>query len=924
MDQKQRKKAAKQFAENWQGRGYEKGDSQIFWSELLRDVLGMTGISGKCKFEHHTDDGGFIDCWIPDSGVIIEQKSLGIDLDKPEERQGRMVTPFEQALAYVESFRPSLQPRFIITCNFGTFRTYDRESCSRADLPKTYVEFTLDEFADSPHLLDFITKPENSRAEKEKQISMQAGEQIGQIFELLREQYIDPDSPESAHALNVLCVRLVFCLFCEDAGLFEKDALLDYLRHVPPENLRRALRELFIALNTPVEERDPYDRGKFKGFPYVNGGLFADEIEIPNFTEDIKFKLLFNCSQQIDWSKISPTIFGGIFESTLNPETRRSGGMHYTSPENIHKVIDPLFLDDLRAEFNEIRFNEKLVGKKRKQALSAFRSKIGSLRFLDPACGSGNFLTETYLCLRELENDVLNEMNDGQMSMLFGDEIANDEHVTLDQFYGIEINDFACRVARTALWIAQLQANNNSEMLLDMTIEDFPLSDCANIVEGNALRIDWNEILPASECNYIMGNPPFIGYSNHTPSQQEDRTAIFGKGVNNVDYVSCWYLVSARYTRNYDIRCAFVSTNSICQGQQVKAVWDRVFAEGIHIDFAWRTFVWNSEATDQAHVHVVIVGFSRHASNKVIYDEHGIPTCATNINGYLEDKPNVSLERRSKPLCDVPPMIRGCQPTDDGNLILSPEERDELLKKEPAAEPWIRPFSMGAEFINGKERYCLWLVGISPKELRSMPEVSKRVAAVKEMRLGSKKKATQKKAETAWLFDEIRPPKGEKYLAFPTVSSGRRTYIPLGFVNNGMIPGNKLYYIDDASMFVFGILCSRFHNAWVRSVAGRLKSDFNYSNTVVYNNFIWPDCTDVQKATIESCAQALLDARELYPNDSLADLYDPDLMPIELRRAHKALDAAVEAAYGVNFNDDEKKIVAYLFKLHAEKTGAES
>lgn len=919
MDQSEKVKAARQFAQAWKGKGYEKGDAQVFWTELLRDVVGMPRVSSSAKFEYRTSDGGFIDCLIPDSRVLIEQKGLNIDLDKPEERQGRMVTPFEQALAYAESFKQDKQPLFIVTCNFDTFRVYDRNAYPKSKLAEHPFEFTLEELAEHPEYLGFITDPANSRMEKEKAVSIKAGQLIGKLYDALRTQYIDPDSDDSRHSLNVLCVRLVFCLFCEDSrGLFPPDAFLNYLRDVPPENVRPALQRLFAALNTPKEKRDPYDE-RVKPFPYVNGGLFEEECEIPNFTAEIKDLLLFECSQQTDWSKISPTIFGGIFESTLNPETRRSGGMHYTSPENIHKVIDPLFLDALHNEFNSIRIEEGITEKKRMNKLREFREKIGSLRFLDPACGSGNFLTETYLSLRRLEDDVMNVLNDGQMSIVFETE-DNDKRVSLDQFYGIEINDFAVRVAKTALWIAQLQSNDESESMLDISIEDFPLKDSANVVEGNALRMDWNDVLQADKCDYIMGNPPFIGYSNLSKEQQADREEIFGKGCKVLDYVACWYKKAADYIGEFPIRCAFVSTNSITQGQQVESLWKPLFDSGIHIDFAWPTFVWDSEANDKAHVHVVIVGFSREYDGPRRLFGEGDVREVENINGYLAPAANVFVTRRSHPICDVKPAVRGCQPTDDGNLTLSPEERDELIRQEPAAEKWIRPFSMGAEFINGKNRYCLWLVDVQPSDLRAMPLVANRVNKVKEMRLASSKAATRKKAETPWLFDEIRPPKGDSYLAIPKVSSERRKYVPIGFVTNGMVPGDMLFSVSDASLYEFGILMSQMHNAWMRVVAGRLKSDYRYTNTIVYNNFIWPDVDEQDRKRIEDAAQAILDARANHPGESYADLYDPDFMPPDLRAAHNKLDAAVEEAYGVDFDGDEEKIVAHLFKLYAEAT----
>lgn len=929
----QRKVAAKKFAEEWAGRGYEKGDAQTFWSDLLREVVGMDGVRNKCKFEYHVS-GGYIDCLIPDSGVLVEQKGLGIDLDKPEERQGRMVTPLEQALGYVECFPRAQEPRFVVTCNFETFRVYDRDLHSKLELADHYIEFTLQELGDKPSLLTFITDPANSRAEKEKRATIKNGELIGKLRDELEERFIVPDSEESQHALNVLCVRLVFCLFCEDAELFPKDAFLNYLRNTEPGNIRGSLKRLFRALDTPLDKRDPYD-DKVKPFPYVNGGLFSEETEIPNFDEDLKDFLLTEISQDTDWSHISPTIFGGIFESTLNPETRRKGGMHYTSPENIHKVIDPLFLDDLLDEFHAIKEADGMTPRKKHNAYERLLRKMASLKFLDPACGSGNFLTETYLSLRRLQDDILNELRTGQTEISFGEEDDVPDRVTLSQFYGIEINDFAVRVAKTALWIAQLQANNENSMLLDMTAQDFPLRDSATIVEGNALRIDWNDVLPATECSYVMGNPPFVGYSNLTDEQKKDRAELFGK-VKVLDYVACWYKKAAEYIAQFPIRCAFVSTNSICQGQQVEPLWKPLFEEGIGIDFAYRTFVWNSEATDQAHVHVIIVGFSRQGVEpKLLWNEDGELREAFNINGYLSNAPSEFVDKRSKPLCNVEAMVAGGKPTDGGYLLLSQKERDELVSEEPAAARWVRPFSMGAEFIKGIPRYCLWLVDATPKDITSLPNVLERVRGVRDFRLSSKKAATRKKADTPWLFDEVRPPKG-KYLAIPSVSSGRRAYVPIGFVTSQMIPGNKLFYIDNASLYEFGIVLSSFHNAWIRIVSGRLKSDINYSNTVVYNNFVWPGAVEhpdvhVEKAIppdvreqIETCSQAVLDARAAHPDSTLADMYDPDndfLYP-DLMKAHRELDAAVEAAYGVDFNGDEEKIVAHLFELYAQMTAS--
>ena len=908
------KKAIQAFAERWRGKGYEKGETQLFWLQLLK-ALGRSR-ADDALFEYHLPSGGFVDVWLPDASTLIEQKSFGVDLDKPELRQGKLKTPLDQALDYVDDMKPKEQPDFVVTCNFQTFRVYDRNACNKSQLADHVFEFTLDELAEHPEYLGFINDPANSRLEKEKRVSIQAGELVGKLYDNLREGYLDPDSEENMRALNVLCVRLVFCLYCEDADLFDKDAFYNYLKDVPVSGIRKALKDLFRALDTKIADRDPYDL-EIKKFPYVNGGLFRGDFEIPNFTEETKRFLLEEASRPVDWSQISPTIFGGIFESTLNPETRRSGGMHYTSPENIHKVIDPLFLDDLKAEFAAIRDEEGTTPRKRKAALTNFHKKLCSLKFFDPACGSGNFLTETYLCLRKLEDAVLRELWKGQTVMGFGDEAITGDRVKLGQFYGVEINDFAVAVARTALWISRLKANGETSMFMEMGGDDFPLNESANIVQGNALRIDWNDVLPANECSFIMGNPPFIGYSNHTKEQESDRALIFGK-VKTVDYVACWYWKAAEYMEDLNVRAAFVSTNSICQGQQVEPVWKPLFDKGFHIDFAWTSFVWNNEASDQAHVHVVVVGFSKQLIEKTLYNGENVARPA-NINAYLTPSSNVFVEKRTKPLCDVPPMVRGCQPTDAGNFLMSTEEKNSLISSEPLAEKWIKPFSMGAEFIKGQERWCLWLVGITLEELASMPLVKKRVDAVREMRLASSKEATVKKAETPWLFDEIRE-RGDIYIGVPTVSSERRVYIPMGFVTNGMIPGNKLYFVSSSSTFVFGILTSLFHNAWMRVVAGRLKSDYNYANTIVYNNFIWPEPTPEQRETIETLAQAVLDARANYPDKSLANLYAPDKTPSDLLAAHKALDKAVEAAYGVDFDGDEEKIVAHLFKLYAEKT----
>ncbi|MDR1185434.1 MAG: class I SAM-dependent DNA methyltransferase, partial [Coriobacteriales bacterium] len=910
--------AASAFAEKWAGRGYEKGDTAPFWLELLRECLGVADPDSIAKFEKRVDTG-FPDVTIEDTGVIIEQKSIGIDLDKPEERQKRMVTPYEQALSYAQAQPPSLQPRWIVTSNFKTFRIYDREVDQSG---KTFTQIELAELPEQVHLFGFITDPSNSRIERERKVSIEAGALIGDLHRKLAAQYADPESEESQHSLNVLCVRLVFLLFAEDAGLFgARDFFYDYLREIPAGKgqFRRALLDLFDVLDTPIDRRDLYPGDTLAAFPYINGGLFAEKIEVPVFTDDIKFHLLQKTAHDFDWSVISPVVFGGVFESTLNPETRAKGGMHYTSVENIHKVIDPLFLDALEAEFEAI-IAAGLPEKATVQKLREFQTKLASLHFLDPAAGSGNFLTETYICLRRLENRVLIRLNAGQATLDFGDGAA--VKVSLSQFFGIEINDFACEVARAALWIAELQVNLESEGVIHRPIEDFPLRTSASIACANALTCDWCEILPPEHCDYIMGNPPFLGYSNLSNKQNAEMKEAFegAPGHNTLDYVSAWYKKAADYSEGTPARCAFVSTNSICQGQQVSPLWKPLFERGIRINFAHQTFVWANEAADMAHVHVVVVGFSYTDRPPVLYSygkDGAVQHNVEHINAYLVNAADAFIERRAKPLCSVSPMFAGGKPSDGGNLILSAQERDDLIKAEPQVTKWIRPFSMGAEFIKGQNRYCLWLVDCPPSELKAMPRVLERVRKVRGFREASLKAATRRKAETSTLFDEVKPVPGERFIAVPKVSSERRRYIPIGFLSTELIPGDKLFFIPDATLYEFGVLTSQFHNAWTRTVAGRLKSDYSYSNTIVYNNFVWPDATDVQKTEITDLAQAVLDARSSYPESSLADLYDPDLMPPDLLKAHKALDRAVEQAYGVSFSSDEQRMVAHLFKLYA-------
>ena len=918
-------KAAKEFAKRWAGKSWSEDQfAGVFWIDLLKSVYDIEcNDTSNVIFEYRTSASGKIDLWLRNLSTMVEMKSSGVDLDKPEPRQGEMKTPFKQVYDYAVSFPRSEQPDYLITCNFEKFRVYSRKEYGDLNLESKAQEFTVEELGDKPEYLSFLIDPQNSRLYHEREISEQAGQLIGKLYDMLRKQYIDPDSEESKHSLNVLCVRLVFCLFCEDAGLFnEMDAFYNFLKDVPAANIRINLQRLFKNLDIPKDNRDKYDEA-IKVFPYVNGGLFREDVEIPNFTDEIKSFLLDELSQNVDWSKISPTIFGGIFESTLNPETRRKGGMHYTSPENIHKVIDPLFLDDLKAEFEAIRTDEELSVIKRRNKYRKFHEKLCSLVFFDPACGSGNFLTETYTCLKQLEYAVLKEYKSKQMS-IFDSSVEGEIElrVKLDQFYGIEINDFAVSVAETALWISRLKANKEYMLLLDLDEKDFPLDDRANIICDNALRFDWNDLVEPSRVSLIMGNPPFVGAAMMSSEQKKELSELFPNNskAGTLDYVSGWYVKALRMIKGTRIKAAFVSTNSITQGEQIGALWKYLSeAYSYTIDFAYRTFIWDSETNIKAHVHCDIIGFSSYddGQSKVLYVDEKKITCK-HINAYLFDGDDIYIERRTKPIGNVPAIHRGNQPTDGGFLIIEEEDYPDFIAKEPNAKKYIKRFMMGYEFINNKVRYCLWLVGAPINELESMPLVMERIMKVKEMRESSTFEQTRKMAATPTLFrEQINP---DVFIAIPVVSSERRRYLPMGYLDSSTIPGNKLFIIEDATIYLFGVLESLVHMAWMRVVAGRLKSDYSYSKDIVYNNFPWPTPTDAQKTTIEQTAQKILDARAMYPDKSLANLYDPDKMPSELQEAHKENDKAVLDAYGFDYNMTESEIVTELMKMYQNLT----
>ncbi len=925
MTDKDKKVEAKRFAETWATRGDEKQETQIFWLELLQEVFGIAEPTKIIQFEKRAklDSTGFIDAYLPATSVLIEQKSSDIDLRKT---QSSGLTPYQQARQYASALPFSERPRYIVTCNFREFLIYDQEkptaepeSVLLKDLPKEYYR------------LAFLVDEKCEILRREEEVSVKAGEIVGRLYDALLKQYENPEDKATLHSLNVLCVRLVFCLYAEDAGIFGvRNQFADYLRSFQAKDVRQAILNLFRILDTPVANRDRYEDPALLAFPYVNGGLFShnpenpvnpcDEnmvtritgikgIEIPQFTQEIVDILLHRASEDFDWSQISPTIFGAVFESTLNPETRRKGGMHYTSIENIHKVIDPLFLDDLKAEFEKIR--SLSVATTKNKRLREFQLKLGRLKFLDPACGSGNFLTETYISLRRLENDALREMEHGQALLDLAD--ANPIEVKISQFSGIEINDFAVTVAKTALWIAENQMMKETESIIDISLDFLPLKTNATIVEGNALRIDWKSILVGSgecgvgsewgvrceECgvkssshsplstphssltyNYIIGNPPFVGYSLQSPEQKADILSLYidekgkpYKTAGKIDYVAGWYWKAAQLMQGTTTRAALVSTNSITQGEQVAAVWKPLMERfGLTIDFAHRTFRWDSEASAKAHVHCVIIGFSMGgaascragaeqrmahiprseaksrsnalagvqdaASPKIIFNDNK-PHVAQNINAYLLDANNVFVESRSKPLCDVPEMTTGNRPADGGHLIIEAEDYAEFIKKEPDAVKYVKRLMGSAEFINNRERYCLWLVGANPADLRRMPLVIQRIEACKQDRLNAPDEGRRKLAITPTLFREQLNP--SRFIIVPAVSSERRAYVPLGFLDENTIPTNLVQIIPNATLYHFGVLTSSVHMAWMRAVCGRLKSDYRYSKDIVYNNFPWPE-----------------------------------------------------------------------------------
>ena len=953
--------SVKDFVRKWSARGYEKGETQPFWLSLLRDVFNIDDPEEFISFEVPIPHG-FIDGLIVSTKTLIEQKSSTVNLDDEE--------IFKQAKRYNDALEYSRKARWIITCNFKEFRVFDMDKKYPERDP---IKIFLYELPKRFNVLNFIIEQQNISYERE--LSVKASQIVAKIYDGLHAE-LKIQSDKALSDLNKLCVRLVFCLYAESIDIFGKHKIFrDYLRGA--RNIRQDLLELFKVLDTPIENRSPYLDETLKKFPYVDGGLFADEIDFPNFTNELKTLLLDEASGNFDWAQISPTIFGTVFESTLNHDVRRAGGMHYTSVENIHKVIDPLFLDDLKAQLSNshiLELNNR--GSKRRNFLLNLQKKLSEIKILDPACGSGNFLTESYISLRRIENLILQELLGNQITL---GELDNPVKVSINQFFGIEINNFAVTVAQTALWIAELKMKRETEAIVHKNLELFPLKTYPNIIQANALKIDWASIFKVNRelgyqvnskdknsnnlttnnlITYIISNPPFVGASMMNQAQKSDAVNIFGKIKlsNSIDYVGAWYHKAAKLIMGTNIRAAFVSTNSITQGEQVTPLWQKIFDEyGMQIIFGRRTFKWDSESFQKAAIHCVVIGMADKSVSfdKKIFDGDKIYS-AKNINPYLVDAPTIFIQRRAKHLQDfVPRIILGSLPRDGGFLLLTADERKKILQREPALEKFIFRYMGGYEFINNVERYCFWLINATPDEIRRSKELYRRVSAVKEFRLASKRAETRNAAVTSHLFDEIRQPT-TNYLLIPRTTSENRRYIPIGFMPPEIIASDATSIVPSAQIYEFGILTSSIHMSWMRAVAGRLKSDYRYSGSVVYNNFAWCEPSMSEKASIEATAAEILSVRAKYSRElgyqvnrelenknsnnlptnnlitslhnnlkraTLADLYDELTMPPDLRQAHRKNDLAVARAYGFEeILDSEPLIVAELMKRYESLT----
>ena len=929
---------ATEFGKTWSAKeGREDAERQSFWNDLLQRVYGINDYYNYITYEKDVSvkaDGKYttrrIDGYIPSTKVMIEMKGKKVkDLSKPLlQSGGDELTPFEQARRYSNFMKNNEKPNWIIVSNFDEIDIHNMND----DHPEQPTVIKLKDLPNNVKSLDFLVDAHQQQLINERQLSVDAGNLVAKIYDSLATAYsrgrnVDVNDPKIQRSLNMLIVRLVFLFYADDTGILGETNMFQHLLEgQKPEDIRQVLTELFKVLDQPEDKRDPYLASQYNQFTYVNGGMFSDEnIIIPQFTPELKDLIIKEAGQGFDWSGISPTIFGAVFESTLNPETRRSGGMHYTSIENIHKVIDPLFLNDLRTEFNKIQN----MGNRNQRIARAkeFQTKLGDLKFFDPACGSGNFLTETYLSLRKMENQLL--------QIIYGNEpiLGTDREIVqvkIQNFYGIEINDFAVSVARTAMWIAENQMLEQTKDTVYYNKNFLPLDSNDSIYEGNALRMNWEDIVKPYELNYIMGNPPFVGTKMMNESQKQDTKQILGslKRYGVLDYVACWFKKASDYISNSTIHASFVATNSIIQGEQVPVLWKYIFSKKIYINIAYKPFVWNNEAQNQAHVHCVIIGFSSVVNkDKILYNSSNQISHCKNINGYLFDGNNVFITNRPAPLSNVPRMHNGCKLLDGGFYTLTSQERKEAISKDPYADKFIRPYLGAKNFIHGTARYCIWLKDANPKDIHQSPFILDRINKVAEFRSQQKSKDTQKYAKRPMLPTRLAYYSHDEHtdmLIVPATSSQRREYLPIGYVSEKNIVSYSLMLIPNASNFNFGILESKVHYIWLKNFCGRLKSDYRYSNTIIYNNFPWPTVGDKQEQNISETAQGILNTRKLYPDSSLADLYDPLTMPVELRKAHEANDKAVLKAYGLKPSVSEDEIVQHLFKLYEELTKGEN
>ena len=887
------KERAIAFSKKWEDTTDENADAKPF----LVDFFNIFGVSDRRvnSFEHRVTKrngrNGYIDMlW--KGNILIEMKSRGKDLDRA----------YQQATDYFDGLKEYDLPKYILVCDFHTFRLYDLEA------DKTF-EFTLDQLYKRVNLFGFIAGYSSKVELKEQDpVNIKAAEAMAKLHDSLKEIGYD------GHNLELYLVRLLFCLFADDSSIFNKNIFYEYVRNHSSEdgsNLASVINEIFEILNTPTDKRLKNISDELNAFPYVNGKLFEERLPLASFDSKMR-NILLNCST-LDWGKISPAIFGSMFQGVMDADKRRNLGAHYTSERNILKLIKPLFLDELWAEFEKVKNNER--------QLKIFHQKISSLRFLDPACGCGNFLIVTYRELRLLELEVLKALNGTQRVFNISDLVL----CNVDQFAGIEYEEFPAQIAKVAMWLIDHHMNMLCSEEFGEYFVRLPLRKSANIVCGDALELDWNEVAPKEQLSYIIGNPPFVGARQMSKEQSKQVAQVFNniKGVGNLDYVTAWYAKAAQYIQGTRIKVAFVSTNSIVQGEQVGILW-RVLLEkyNVHIHFAHRTFKWSNEAKGNAGVYCVIIGFANFdTDNKTIFEYEDITgephiLRAKNINPYLVDSNNILLNKRSVPICDAPKINYGSFALDDGNYTLSEADRDDIISECQNSDRLIKPFIGGQELLHSVKRYCLWLIDASPKEIKENHKILERVEAVRKWRSNSSRENTKKLADTPTMFAEIRQP-NTNYLAIPTTSSENRKYIPIAFLSPNVIASNQLYIVPDTTLYHFGVLTSAMHMAWTNAVCGRLESRFRYSAGIVYNNFPWVEnITDKQREKIEQCAEAVLEARKQFPNSSLADLYDPLAMPPALMKAHQALDKAVDAAYrSAPFTSDSQRM-EFLFDLY--------